>query len=70
MKARLIAFVLLFSVFPGCNPMKRGTDTAAVRQPTVVQVDNQGFLDMTIYAARSSQQRASSKGWRKSMRCR
>jgi len=56
MKARLIAFVLLLSVFPGCNPMKRGTDTADVRQPTVVQVDNQGFLDMTIYAARSSQQ--------------
>lgn len=24
-------------------------------QPTVLQVDNQGFLDMTVYAARSAQ---------------
>ena len=29
--------------------------TTEPAQPTIVQVDNQGFLDMTVYAARSSQ---------------
>ena len=55
MKARLIGFTLLLATLVACNPLRRGTNTADVTGPTVVQVDNQGFLDMTVYAARSSQ---------------
>jgi len=55
MKTRLIAFTFLAAGVLACNAFKHGSDTAEPRQPTVVQVDNQGFLDMTVYAARSSQ---------------
>ena len=55
MKTRLIAFTFVLAGVLGCNAFKRGSDTTDVNQPTVVQVDNQGFLDMTVYAARSSQ---------------
>jgi hypothetical protein len=55
MKARLIGFTLLLATLVACNPLRRGTNTADLTGPTVVQVDNQGFLDMTVYAARSSQ---------------
>jgi len=55
MTTRLIAFTFLFAGLLACNAFKRGSDTSATNQPTVVQVDNQGFLDMTVYAARSSE---------------
>ena len=38
-----------------CNAFSRGLGAPGQRQPTVVEVDNQGFLDMTVYAARSAQ---------------
>lgn len=53
MKIRLIAFTFVIAATLAC--FKRGTTTADLTQPTVVQVDNQGFSDMTVYAARSSQ---------------
>ncbi len=55
MKARSIAVTFLFLGAAACSTLSRGSATASRIQPTVVQVDNQGFLDMTVYAARSSQ---------------
>ena len=55
MKIRLIAFAFLLGGTLGCNAFHRGSDTTVQNQATVVQVDNQGFLDMTVYAARSSE---------------
>jgi hypothetical protein len=55
MKTRLIAFTFLFTGLLACNAFKRGPDTSDMSGPTVVQVDNQGFLDMTVYASRSAQ---------------
>ena len=55
MKTRLIAFTFSFAGLLACNALRHGSDTSTTNGPTVVQVDNQGFLDMTVYAARSSQ---------------
>jgi hypothetical protein len=55
MKTRLIAFTLVLTGLLACGGFKQGSTTTDANQPTVVQVDNQGFLDMTVYAARSSQ---------------
>ena len=55
MKSRLIIFVLLALGVAACNAFKRGSNTSDANQRTVVQVDNQGFSDMTVYAARSAQ---------------
>lgn len=54
MKVRIIAFAALLTGLVACS-VRRDPNTADLREPTVVQVDNQGFLDMTVYAARSSQ---------------
>ncbi|MDP9205837.1 MAG: hypothetical protein M3P12_10345 [Gemmatimonadota bacterium] len=55
MKIRSVAFALLFLGLAACNAFSRGSGAYDPKQPTVVQVDNQGFSDMTVYAARSSQ---------------
>lgn len=55
MKIRSIGFALLFLGVVACSGLSRGSGTADQNQPTVVQVDNQGFLDMTVYATRNSQ---------------
>ncbi len=55
MKIRTIAFALLLLGASACKTFSRGSDDAGQSQPTVLQVDNQGFLDMNVYAARSSQ---------------
>jgi hypothetical protein len=55
MKFRLIALTFLATGALACNAFRRGSNTVDSTQPTVVQVDNEGFLDMTVYAARSSQ---------------
>ena len=55
MRTRLIGFTLLLAGLFACNALRRGTNATDLNGPTVVQVDNQGFLDMTVYAARSSQ---------------
>jgi hypothetical protein len=54
MKIRSIAFALLLLGVVACNAFSRGSGTDQ-NQPTVLQVDNQGFLDMDVYAARSVQ---------------
>jgi len=55
MKSRSIAFALFFVALVACSTMAPGTGGSDRNQPTAVQVDNQGFLDMTVYAARSAQ---------------
>ncbi len=46
----------LFLVAVGaCAGMGSGTGNADPNQPMVVQVDNQGFSDMTVYVVRNSQ---------------
>jgi hypothetical protein len=55
MKIRSIVFAAVFLGVAACGSLARGSGTPDQNQPTVVEVDNQGFLDMTVYAARSSQ---------------
>ncbi|HKC81292.1 MAG TPA: hypothetical protein VKB91_08865, partial [Gemmatimonadaceae bacterium] len=57
MKIRSIAVSLAFLGVAACNAFSRGSGTPNQGEPTVVQVDNQGFLDMTVYAVRNSAQR-------------
>ena len=55
MKIPTITFALLLLGASACKTFSHGAGAAEQSYPTVVQVDNQGFLDMNIYAARSSQ---------------
>ena len=55
MKIPTIAFALLLLGASACRTFSHGAGASDQSYPTVVQVDNQGFLDMNIYAARSSQ---------------
>jgi hypothetical protein len=55
MKIRSIAFFALLVVGAGCKTVSAGSGASDPTGPTVVQVDNQGFLDMNVYALRSSQ---------------
>jgi hypothetical protein len=55
MKIRPIVFVLLLLGIIACSSLGRGSGNTAQNQPTVVQVDNQGFLDMDVYVVRSGQ---------------
>ena len=55
MKLRTIALALLLLGAGACKTFSRGSNDSAQNQQTTVQVDNQGFLDMTVYAARSTQ---------------
>ncbi len=52
---RVIAFSVLALTVVSCKTLARGSANDAQAGPTVVQVDNQGFLDMTVYASRSGQ---------------
>jgi len=55
MKIPTIAFALLLLGATACKTFSRGTGNSDQNQPTVLQVDNQGFLDMDVFAARSVQ---------------
>jgi hypothetical protein len=55
MKISTIAFALLLVGAPACKTLSRGSGTSDQNHPTVLQVDNQGFLDMNVYASRSGQ---------------
>lgn len=55
MKIKSIAFALVLVGAAGCKTFSRGSGTADQNQPTVVQVDNQGFIDMDVFTLRSSQ---------------
>lgn len=54
MVVRAFVISLAVLILAGCNGFKRGS-AADVNAPTVVQVDNQAFLDMAVYAVRSSE---------------
>lgn len=55
MKSRSIALALFFVSLLACTTMAPGPGGADQNQPTVLEVENQGFPDMTVYAARSGQ---------------
>ncbi len=55
MKKISTALALFFLTLVACRTMAPGSGTPDRNQATAVQVDNQGFLDMTVYAARSAQ---------------
>jgi hypothetical protein len=55
MKISTIAFALLLLGATACKTLSHGSGTSNQNQPTVLQVDNQGFLDMNVYAVRSGQ---------------
>ena len=54
MRFRLLAISI--ALFAGaCSGFRHGAATTDPNAPTIVQVDNQGFLDMAVYAARSAE---------------
>jgi hypothetical protein len=55
MKTQSIVVALLLAGTAACNTFSRGSGTTGQNQPTIVQVDNQGFPDMDVYAVRSGQ---------------
>ena len=55
MKISTIGFALLLLGATACKTFSHGSEASAQNQPTVLQVDNQGFLDMNVYASRSGQ---------------
>jgi hypothetical protein len=55
MKIPTIAFALLILGATACKTFSHGSGGADQNQPAVLQVDNQGFLDMTVYGVRSGQ---------------
>jgi hypothetical protein len=55
MKIQSLAFALVLVGAAACKTLSHGSSTADQNQPTVLQVDNQGFIDMDVFALRSSQ---------------
>jgi hypothetical protein len=55
MKIKSIAFALFLAGISACGGFLRGSNTTDPNQPTVVEVDNQGFQDMDVYVVRSGQ---------------
>ena len=55
MNVRFFTTSLALLTLAACNAFKRGSTTPDLNAPTVVQVDNQAFLDMAVYAVRSSE---------------
>ena len=52
MKFRLIGLTFLLAGLLACNAFNHNSDTTNPAEPTDVEVDNQGFLDMNVYAVR------------------
>jgi hypothetical protein len=55
MKIKSIAFALFLAGISACSTFSRGSNTIDQNQPTIVEVDNQGFQDMDVYAVRAGQ---------------
>ncbi|HYU51811.1 MAG TPA: hypothetical protein VEK37_02655 [Gemmatimonadaceae bacterium] len=55
MKIRSIVITLLFLGIAACSGFSRGSASSDQNAPTTLQVENQGFLDMTVYAIHNSQ---------------
>ena len=54
MKSGSILLALLVALLPACNAFRRQS-TADQANPTILEVDNRGFVDMTVYALRDSE---------------
>jgi hypothetical protein len=55
MKKQIFALALAALTVVSCATLGRKSANDTPRGPTIVEVDNQGFLDMTVYASRSGQ---------------
>jgi hypothetical protein len=55
MKTRSSVLALLLLVLAACGGLSSASGSADSREPTVVEVNNQSFLDMTVFAVRNSQ---------------
>jgi hypothetical protein len=55
MKRQILPLGLVALTVLSCATLGRGSGNDTQRGPTIVEVDNQGFLDMTVYASRSGQ---------------
>ena len=53
MSTRSFVFAAAVISVTACNGFKRGSGSANPNEPTTLQVDNQQFLDMAVYAVRS-----------------
>lgn len=53
MRTRSTVFAFLLLMVVACSTLPAGG--SAQNEPTVVEVNNQSFLDMTVYAVRSAQ---------------
>lgn len=54
MRVRVLA-VSIGLLVAACTGFRNGSTSVDPNAPTVVQVDNQGFLDMAVYVMRSSE---------------
>jgi hypothetical protein len=54
-KTRSTVFALLVLGLAACGGLSSASGSADRREPTVVEVNNQSFLDMTVFAVRNSQ---------------
>src|SRR5690349_20113358 len=55
MRTKSIFLATLLLIVAGCNAFRHGSDPAVQAGATTLEVDNQGFVDMTVYAVRNSQ---------------
>ena len=55
MKIRSLTLALVLFGAAGCKTLSHGSGSADQNQTTVLQVDNQGFIDMDVFTLRSSQ---------------
>jgi hypothetical protein len=55
MKIQSITISILLLAVGACAGMGGGSGNPNPNEPTVVEVDNRGFADMTIFAVRTSQ---------------
>jgi hypothetical protein len=55
MKIKSLGLAVVLAGVAACSTFSRGSTTTDQSQPTVVQVDNEGFQDMDVYAVRSGQ---------------
>jgi hypothetical protein len=55
MRIKSIAIALLLAGVAACNAFARGSGATDQNQPTFLQVDNQAFQDMDVFAARFGQ---------------
>jgi hypothetical protein len=55
MKMRSMVLAMMIVGGIGCNALRKEPDLSNQTERTVLEVDNRGFIDMTVYVLRSSQ---------------